>query len=37
MVSVEELEAFDLLVWLGRGQLTAARMHCNQSTKARRV
>lgn len=37
MVSVEELQAFDLLIWLASGQQAAARLDCNQSTIARRV
>lgn len=37
MVTVETLEALDLLIWLGSGSLAAKRAHCNQSTVSRRV
>jgi hypothetical protein len=36
MVSVEDLELFDLLQWLGKGRLVAELGHCNQSTVSRR-
>ena len=36
MVSVEDLELFDLLHWLGKGRLVAELGHCNQSTVSRR-
>lgn len=36
MVGLEELDAFDLLIWLGRGVDAAQRLGCNQSTVSRR-
>lgn len=36
MISVEELNALDLLIWLGRGEDAAHRLGCNQSTISRR-
>ena len=36
MVLIEELEALDLLVWLGRGAAVAQRLGCDQSTISRR-
>ena len=36
MISVEELDALDLLIWLGRGEDAALRQACNQSTISRR-
>jgi len=36
MVSPEELEAFDLMCWLGNGQDAARLAFCNQSTISRR-
>ena len=35
MVQADELDALDLLIWLGTG--TEAARHCNQSTISRRV
>lgn len=37
MVTVETLEALDLLIWLGNGALAAEQAYCNQSTVSRRV
>jgi DNA-binding transcriptional LysR family regulator len=37
MVSEEQLDALDLLLWLGSGQQAAARMGCNQSSVSRRI
>ena len=37
MVTVETLEALDLLIWLGSGVLAGDRARCNQSTVSRRV
>jgi hypothetical protein len=36
MVSKEDLEALDLLIWLSNGQDAANKIHCNQSTISRR-
>lgn len=36
MVSVDELDALDLLIWLGRGEGAAQRQRCKQSTISRR-
>ena len=36
MIAIEELDALDLLIWLGRGADAAARLGCNQSTVSRR-
>lgn len=36
MISVDELDALDLLIWLGRGEDAAHRQRCNQSTISRR-
>jgi hypothetical protein len=36
MVGIEELDALDLTIWLGRGNDAAARLGCNQSTVSRR-
>ena len=36
MVEIEELDALDLTIWLGRGSDAAARLGCNQSTISRR-
>jgi len=36
MIPVEELDALDLLIWLGRGSDAADRLGCNQSTVSRR-
>ena len=35
MVSVEDLELFDLFQWLGKGRLAASLANCNQSTVSR--
>lgn len=37
MVPAEELDALDLLIWLGSGTDVARHCHCNQSTISRRV
>ena len=37
MVTVEALEALDLLIWLGNGAQAGDLVHCNQSTVSRRV
>ena len=37
MVTVETLEALDLLIWLGSGALAGERARCTQSTVSRRV
>jgi hypothetical protein len=37
MVPAEELDALDLLIWLGTGTDVARHCHCNQSTISRRV
>ena len=37
MVTVETLEALDLLIWLGSGGLAGDRARCSQSTVSRRV
>ena len=37
MVTVEALEALDLLIWLGNGIQAAQLAHCNQSTVSRRM
>ena len=37
MIPVEELDALDLLIWLGRGSDAAERLGCNQSTVSRRT
>ena len=36
MVSQEDLEALDLLIWLSNGNEVANKIHCNQSTISRR-
>lgn len=36
MISVDELDALDLLIWLGRGEDAARLQRCNQSTISRR-
>ena len=36
MIGIEELDALDLTIWLGRGSDAAARLGCNQSTVSRR-
>ena len=36
MIGVEELDALDLTIWLGRGRDAASRLSCNQSTISRR-
>lgn len=37
MVTVEALEALDLVIWLGNGAQASVLTHCNQSTVSRRV
>ena len=37
MVTVEALDALDLLIWLGSATRAAELTHCNQSTMSRRV
>jgi DNA-binding transcriptional LysR family regulator len=37
MVTVEALDALDLMIWLGSGARAAEFTHCNQSTMSRRV
>lgn len=37
MISLEELEALDLALWLRTGQAAGQAMHCNQSTVSRRI
>lgn len=37
MVTQEQLEALDLLLWLGSGPLAASRLGCNQSSVSRRI
>ncbi|MFZ0407863.1 MAG: LysR family transcriptional regulator [Cyanobium sp.] len=37
MVTEEQLEALDLLLWLGSGKLVGARQRCNQSSVSRRI
>lgn len=36
MIGIEELDALDLTIWLGRGSAAASRLGCNQSTISRR-
>ena len=36
MIGIEELDALDLTIWLGRGGDAAPRLGCNQSTVSRR-
>ena len=36
MVEIEDLDALDLTIWLGRGSDAATRLDCNQSTVSRR-
>ncbi len=37
MVTEEQLESLDLLLWLGNGKLAGARQFCNQSSVSRRI
>lgn len=37
MLSVDELELYDLYQWLGNGHLVAGLGHCNQSTVSRTI
>ncbi|MCP9805911.1 LysR family transcriptional regulator [Cyanobium sp. T1B-Tous] len=37
MVQADDLDALDLLIWLGTGTEVARHCHCNQSTISRRV
>ena len=37
MISLQELEAFDLLQWLGTGELAAGQLCCNQATVSRQA
>jgi len=37
MVTQEQLEALDLLLWFGSGSLAATRLGCNQSSVSRRI
>lgn len=37
MISLDELEALDLALWLRTGQAAGQAMHCNQSTVSRRI
>jgi hypothetical protein len=36
VVSLDELEAFDLMGWLANGDEAASLIYCNQSTISRR-
>lgn len=36
MIGIEELDALDLTIWLGRGAAAASRLGCTQSTISRR-
>ena len=36
MIGIEELDALDLTIWLGRGSDAASLLGCNQSTISRR-
>lgn len=36
MIGIEELDALDLMLWLGRGSDAARHLDCNQSTVSRR-
>ena len=36
MIGIEELDALDLTIWLGRGSDAASHLGCNQSTISRR-
>ncbi len=37
VVTLEDLEALDLMLWYGSGPRAAHRLHCNQSTVSRRL
>ena len=37
MISLQELESFDLLQWLGAGELAASQLCCNQATVSRQA
>ena len=37
MISQHELESFDLLQWLGTGELAASQLCCNQATVSRQA
>ena len=37
MISQQELESFDLLQWLGTGELAASQLCCNQATVSRQA
>ena len=37
MISLQELESFDLLQWLGTGELAACQLCCNQATVSRQA
>ena len=37
MISQHELESFDLLQWLGKGELAASQLCCNQATVSRQA
>jgi hypothetical protein len=37
MITADELQAFDLLIWLGTGQLAASRCGCSQPTISRQT
>ena len=37
MISLQELESFDLLQWLGTGELAASQLCCNQATVSRQA
>lgn len=37
MITAEDLQAFDLLIWLGTGQLAASRCGCSQPTISRQT
>jgi len=37
MVTEEQLEALDLLIWLGNGKLAGERQYCNPSSVSRRI
>ena len=37
MITADELQSFDLLIWLGTGQLAASRCGCSQPTIQRDI
>ena len=37
MISLQEMECFDLLQWLGTGELAASQLCCNQATVSRQA